>query len=76
MNDNTISKRFRMPKSHPALCELTIDAMKWYRFQQLNDYTPETNIVGYDDPTNDGEIKIYVACSSEEVKDALEDGWN
>ena len=75
MNDDTISKRFRMPKSHPVLCELTIDVMKWYRFQQLNDNTPDTNIVGHDDP-EDGEITVWVACANEEVKDALEDGWN
>ena len=74
MNNNII-KQLRMPKSHPVLCELTIDAMKWYRFQQLNEHTPETNIVGYDDPEN-GEITVWVACASEEVKDALEDGWN
>jgi hypothetical protein len=42
MNDN-ITKQLRMPKSHPVLCELTIDAMKWYRFQQLNEHTQETN---------------------------------
>ena len=75
MNDDTISRRFRMPKSYPVLCELTIDVMKWYRFERLNDYTPETNIVGHDEPV-DGEITIYIACATEEVKDALEDGWN
>lgn len=74
MNDN-ITKKFRMPKSHPVLCELTIDVMKWYRFQQLNEHTEETNIVGYDDP-EDGQITVWVACASEDVKDALEDGWN
>ena len=73
---NKTEKHFRMPKSHPVLCELTIDVMKWYRFQQLNDCTSETNIVGHDDPTKDGQITVYVACANEDVKDALEDGWN
>lgn len=73
MNDN-IRKQLHMPKSYPVLCELTIDAMKWYRFQQLNEHTPETNIVGYDDLKN-GEITVWIACQSEDVKDALESGW-
>lgn len=74
MNDNN-TKRFRMPKSHPVLAEITINVMSWYRFQQLNDHTQETNIIGHDDPAG-GQITIYVACASEDVKDALEDGWN
>ena len=75
MNNDNITKHFRMPKSHPVLAEITIDAMKWYRFQRLSENTPELNIVGHDDP-QDGQITIYVACANEGVKDALEDGWN
>lgn len=74
MNDDTNTKRFRMPKSHPVLCELTIDVMKWYRFERLSENAPELNIVGHDEP--DGNlVTVYVACSSEEVKEALEDAW-
>ena len=56
-----------MPKSHPVLCELTIDVMNWYRFERLNDNTPETNIIGYDEP-HLGQVTIYIACVSDEVK--------
>ena len=74
MSDDTITKRFRMPKSHPVLCELTIDVMNWYRFERLNDYTSETNIIGHDEP-HLGQVTIYIACVSDEVKELLEAGW-
>ncbi len=32
-------------------------------------------VVGYDG-AEDGQIMVWVACASEDVKDALEDGWN
>lgn len=74
MNNDTITKRFRMPKSHPVLCELTIDVMNWYRFERLSENAPELNIVGHDEP-EDGQVTIYVACASDDVKEALENGW-
>jgi hypothetical protein len=74
-NQSAVRNRFRMPISHPVLCELTINVMKWYRFQQLNDNTQETNIIGYNEPV-DGEITVFVACASTDVAKALKDGWD
>ena len=32
-------------------------------------------VVGYDG-AEDGQITVWVACASEDVKNAIEDGWN
>ena len=74
MNYDTITKHLRMPTSHPVLCELTIDAENWYRFECLNEETPGTRILRHGDP-KDGVITVSVACASEDVKEALENGW-
>ena len=69
-----ITERFHMPMSHPVWAQITIDLADWYNFQRLNDYRPETNIIGHDKP-HDGRITIYVSCESEGIKESLEDGW-
>lgn len=70
----TVSRRFRLPTSHPILTAINIDPANWYRFQNLNEDTPATKIVGYDEP-QDGLMTIHVACASDEVRDRLLDGW-
>jgi hypothetical protein len=72
--DPPICKRFRLPVSHPILATITIDPANWLRFEQLNEDTVATKIVGHDDPL-DGLMKVYVGCASDEVRDRLEDGW-
>jgi hypothetical protein len=70
----TATERFRLPISHPILAEVIIDPADWYRFQNLNEDTPATRIVGHEDAL-DGVMIVYVACASDEVRDRLEDGW-
>lgn len=67
-------RRIRLPASHPFLAEIEIDPADWYRFNNLNNDTPATKIVTYDDP-QDGLMLVYVACSSEEVRRRLTKGW-
>jgi hypothetical protein len=67
--------RFRLPPSHPYLAEIVIDPVDWFRLERLEADTPATRILGYDEP-RDGRMTIYVACSSREVQDRLEDGWS
>ena len=74
MTDDTVTKRFQMPMSHPVWVGMRIDLVDWYSFQRLNDNRTESNIIGYDQPHN-GQITIYVACASEEIKESLEHGW-
>jgi hypothetical protein len=70
----TVSRRFRLPESHPVLAEITISTFDLHRFEQLDENHPETKIVGRDEP-EDGMITVFVACASGEVADRLEDGW-
>lgn len=70
----TTRRRLRMPSDYPVLAEIMIDAVDWHRFNQLNEDTPATTIIGHDDP-HDGFMTVHVACASEEVRDRLEDGW-
>ena len=72
--ETTVSKSFRLPASHPILTVFTIDPADWYRFEQLNDDTSATRIVGHDDPL-DGLMTGYVACADDEVRERLVDGW-
>jgi hypothetical protein len=64
--------RFQLPVSHPAT--ISIDPVNWHDFQRLFTDEPATRILGYDEP-HDGRMTIYVACSSREVRNRLEDGW-
>ena len=70
----TANKRFRLSPSHPVLAEITINAEDFHRFEQLGENHPETKIVGRDDPEV-GMITVFIACASDEVATALEDGW-
>jgi hypothetical protein len=70
-----MTKNFSLPKSHPVLCELTIDVMDWYRFQRLNEDAVGSKIIKHNEP-EDGRMTVYVACAANDVKEALEDGWH
>lgn len=70
----TISKRFRLPTSHPILTQIEIDPADWYRFERLAENTPEIRIITHDDPVN-GWMTVYVGCIDHEVQDRLEKGW-
>lgn len=66
--------RFRLPPGYPVLAELVIDPADWFHLEQLVGDTPATRVLGHDDP-QDGLLRVYVACASDEVRDRLEDGW-
>jgi hypothetical protein len=70
----TSGDRFRLPPSHPILSEITLDPADWYDFQRLNADNPATIVVGHDEPLG-GLMIVYTACSSDEVRRRLEDGW-
>jgi hypothetical protein len=60
--------------THPILAEVIIDPADWCRLQKLDADNAATTIVGYDAPQN-GKMTVFLACSSDEVRDRLEDGW-
>ena len=72
--DNITRYRKRLSASHPIVTQIDIDPAAWHDFERLVGDTPVTQIVGHDDPT-DGMLTIYVACSSHDVADRLENGW-
>jgi hypothetical protein len=67
--------RFRLPVTHPVLAEIVIDPEDWGRLQQLDADNAATAIVGHDAPQN-GKMTVFLACTSDEVRNRLEDGWN
>ena len=67
--------RFRLPASHPILASISIDPVRLYDLERLNADNPDTQIVGHDNP-NDGRMTVFVACSTENVRRRLEDGWD
>lgn len=70
----TANRRFRLPQSHPVLATITVNAVDFHRFEQLDENHPETKIIKHDQP-NDGMITVFVACASDEVATALEEAW-
>jgi hypothetical protein len=68
------TKRLQLPKSHPVLAKLSIDAAEFHRFEQLNENHPETKIIRHDDPKS-GMIGVFVACANDEVAVMLTDAW-
>jgi hypothetical protein len=72
---SAMGNRFRLPASHPILAEISIDTGRLYDLERLNADNPDTRIVGHDNPDND-RMTVFVACSSEEVRRRLEDGWD
>lgn len=69
-----VSDRFRLPASHPILAIIAIDPADWYDFQRLDADNPATHIAGHDTPSG-GKMTVYVACSSNEARQRLHDGW-
>jgi hypothetical protein len=74
MPANRAISRTPLPASHPILAEITIDPVRLYDLERLNADNPDTRIVGHDEP-HDGQMTVYIACASEEVRRRLEDGW-
>jgi hypothetical protein len=70
---STVSNRFRVPPSHPVLAQVNIEPADRFQFERLNADSPVTHIVGHD--ILDGRMTVFVACSSDEVRQRLEDGW-
>ncbi len=64
----------RLSASHPFLAEVVIDPVDWFDFERLDANSPVTRIVGHD--ILDGRMTVFVACSSDEVRQRLEDGWS
>ena len=73
MNRDRILKH--LPKSHPVLCELNIDCVDLYQFECLSENHPETNIMGQDSAEN-GRVRVFVACASEDVAKLLDNAWS
>ena len=65
--------RFQLPPSHPVLAQVDIEPADWFQFERLDVDSPVTHIVGHD--ILDGRMTVFVACSSDEVRQRLEDGW-
>jgi hypothetical protein len=64
--------RFRLPPSHPILAQVDIEPADWFQFERLDADNPTTHIVGHD--ILDGRLIVFVACSSDKVRQRLEDG--
>lgn len=73
--NNTKKIPKRMPNSHPISVEISMPAENFFRFCQLSESSDEINIVGHDDPNDDGIMTVYVACINEEIGELLEDAW-
>jgi hypothetical protein len=69
-----IDDRFRLPRSHPIPAEITIDKADQHRFEQLSEDNPDVEIVGYDAGPG-GRVTMFVACTSDAVRQKLDDGW-
>ena len=72
--DITQANRFRLPASHPILAGSPSIPAKWYDLQRLDADNPDTQ---HRRPRRSrGRLMtVYLACSSDEVSTACEDGW-
>jgi hypothetical protein len=63
-----------LPASHPILAQIAITPVDWCHLEQLDADNPATVIVGHD-TSQDGQMTVFIACASKDVRDRLEDGW-
>jgi hypothetical protein len=60
-----------MPNSHPCMAKFEIDTVDWYDLCRLDENHSETNIIGHDNPAEDGHITVYIACANDDVRAML-----
>jgi hypothetical protein len=41
----TAGTRFRLPRSHPVLAQISLDPVDWFKFQQANEDNPATLVL-------------------------------
>ena len=72
--DDEAELHINLPRSHPYLATLTLDPADLIEFERFSQDRSEVRI-GEIDQTQPDTWAFFVACTSETVRDRLEEAW-